>query len=68
MKKPKYYEKLRKLREERNLSYAKIASDLNLSTSYYWQLENKKKNLYYNTALKIASYFNLKPDDIFFEQ
>lgn len=62
-----YYKKLRKLREESNLSYAQIAKELNLSTSYYWQLENKKKNLYYTTALKIAKYFHLKPDDIFYE-
>ncbi len=64
----KYYEKLRKLRESKGLSYAKIAEELNLSTSYYWQIENKKKNLYYNLAVKIASYFNLKPDDIFYEK
>ena len=67
MKKTKYYEKLRKLREDNNLSYAKIAKDLDISTSYYWQLENKKKNLYYTMAVKIAKYFNLKPDDIFYE-
>lgn len=62
-----FYVKLRKLRNKKNLTYAKIAKDLNLSPSYYWQLENKKKNLYYKTAKKIAKYFGLKPDDIFYE-
>ena len=63
----KYYEKLRKIREKNNLSYADLAKALNLSTSYYWQLENKKKNLYYYMALRIAKYFNLRPDDLFYE-
>ena len=62
-----YYEKLRKLREGKKLSYQDMAKELKLSTSYYWQLENKKKNLYYSMAKRIASYFKLKPDDIFFD-
>lgn len=61
------YEKLRALRLAKKLSYKELALKLGLSTSYYWQLENKKKNLYYETAKKIASYFKLKPDDIFFD-
>lgn len=67
MKKKEYYRKLRVLRETNNLSYEELAKELNMSTSYYWQLENKKRNLYYNTAVKIAKYFKLKPDDIFYE-
>ena len=67
MKKVYGYEKLNKLREEKNLSYAQMAKKLNLSTSYYWQVENKQKNLYYELAIKIANCFNLRPDDIFYE-
>lgn len=67
MKNIECYEKLRKLREDRNLSYEELAKALDMSTSYYWQLENKKRNLYYHTAKKIALYFKLKPDDIFYE-
>ena len=66
MKNKDCYQKLRDLRNKNNISYEKIAKDLNMSTSYYWQLENKKRNLYYITAEKIAKYFNKKPDDIFY--
>ncbi len=66
MKNKDCYQKLRDLRNKNNISYEKIAKDLNMSTSYYWQLENKKRNLYYITAIKIAKYFNKKPDDIFY--
>lgn len=67
MKCEDYYKKLRDLRIKNNLSYKQLAEHLDLSTSYYWQLENKQKNLYYKTAIKIAAFFNLKPDDIFYE-
>lgn len=65
--KTSYYKKLRKLREDKDLTYQMIAKELKMSTSYYWQIENKKKKFYYDTAKKIADYFNMKPDDIFFE-
>ncbi len=67
MKKNKDYEKLKILRKNKNLSYSQMAKELNLSTSYYWQIENKKKKLYYGLAIKIANYFHLKPDDIFYD-
>ena len=45
MKNKDCYQKLRDLRNKNNISYEKIAKDLNMSTSYYWQLENKKRTL-----------------------
>lgn len=66
MEKTNYYKKLRELREEKNLTYKMLAKELNISTSYYWQIENKKKRFYYDTAIKIANYFGLRPDDLFF--
>ena len=54
MEKNKGYEKLKKLRKANKLSYKMMAEKLNMSTSYYWQIENKQKNLYYHTAVKIA--------------
>ena len=61
------YGKLKKLREEKHLSYKEMAELLDISTSYYWQIENKQKNLYYHVAIRIAAIFKLKPDDIFYE-
>ena len=59
--------KLQELRKAHNLSYDEIAKALNISKAYYWQIENGNRNLYYKLAKKIASYFNMKPDDIFYD-
>lgn len=61
------YKKLEELREKNNLNYQDMASKLGISKCFYWQIEHKKRRLYYDMAKKIADVFNLKPDDIFFE-
>lgn len=58
---------LKELREKANLSYDDMAKILGISKSYYWQIEHRNRRLSYDMAKKIASIFNLKPDDIFFE-
>lgn len=58
--------KLKKLREENHYSIYDMGRILNISSSYYSQLEHKRRRLYYDMAIKIASVFNLKPDDIFY--
>lgn len=65
--KNKKYTKLEELRIKNNYTYLDMANLLGLSKSYYWQLENGNRNLYYSVAKKIAQVFNLKPDDIFYE-
>lgn len=59
--------KLKKLREENHYSIYDMGRKLNISSSYYSQLEHKRRRLYYDMAIKIASVFNLKPDDIFYK-
>ena len=61
------YQKLKSLRIKKKYSYQDMAEKLEISKCFYWQLEHKKRRLYYDMAIKIASVFNLKPDDIFFE-
>lgn len=56
---------LKKLRKENNFTIYEMASKLGISSSYYSQIENKKRRLYYDFAIKIAAIFNKKPDDIF---
>jgi len=63
-----YYEKLAKLREEHGYSYQDMADFLNISKCYYWQLEHKKRRLYYDMAKKIADVFHVRPDEIFFDE
>ena len=59
-------EKLKRLREKQNYTYQDMADKLGICKSYYWQLENGNRNLYYELAKRIAKVFNLKPDDIFY--
>ncbi len=49
-------------------SYLDMAKLLTISKTYYWQLENNKRRISYNMAIKIATIFALKPDDIFYEE
>ncbi len=61
------YEKLKELRIKNNLSYDDMAKKLKISRCFYWQIEHKKRRLYYYMAKNIAKIFKLKPDDIFYE-
>ncbi len=61
------YKKLTELRKKNHYSYADMAKMLEISKCFYWQIEHKKRRLYYYMAKKIAGIFNLKPDDIFYE-
>lgn len=62
------YNKLKKVRESHGLSYEDMAKTLEISKCFYWQIEHKKRRLYYDMAKKIAKIFNLKPDDLFYEK
>lgn len=61
------YRKLKEMRQEKGYTVAYMAKQLNISSSYYSQLENKKRQLSYEQAYKIAKIFKKKPDQIFFE-
>ncbi len=62
------YEGLKNLREQYGYSINDMAERLGISKSYYCQIEQKKRRLHYEMAKKIASIFNLKPDDLFYEE
>ena len=59
--------KLEEIRVKNNLTHKEMADILKISKAYYWQIENGNRNLYYKLAVKIASIFNLKPDDLFYD-
>lgn len=61
------YSKLKCLRKEYNYTSAYMSSLLNITQAYYSQLETGKRNLSYDRALQIAKIFNMKPDEIFYE-
>ncbi len=57
---------LKQLRKDKGYSYQKMANLLSISKAFYWQIENEKRRLSYETAIRIAEVFNKKPDDIFY--
>ncbi len=60
--------KLKEIRKANNYTIYDMASMLNISPSFYCQIENKKRRLFYDTAISIANIFNMKPDDIFYSK
>ena len=57
---------LKKIRKKNNITYEEMAKKLNISKTYYWQIENRKRTLSYQMAIKIAAIFKTKPDKIFY--
>ncbi|CAM3779283.1 helix-turn-helix transcriptional regulator [Alkalicoccus chagannorensis] len=58
-------EKLRELRLESKLTYKQVAEKIGVSKEHYWMIENGKRRLNYDMAVRIAIVFNKKPDEIF---
>lgn len=61
------YLKLFDKRLEKGYTHKAMAEMLNISKSYYCQLENGNRTLSYMLAYKIANILDTKPDDLFFD-
>jgi len=59
-------DKLKQIRKENKYTIYDMAKKLKITPSFYSQIENKKKRLFYDMAFKISAIFNMKPDDIFY--
>jgi putative transcriptional regulator len=59
--------KLREYRVKNNFSYEFMAYLLNISKTFYWQIENDKKRLSYDLAVSIADIFHMTPDELFYD-
>ena len=60
--------RLKELRKVNGLTVIEISKIIGISPTYYWQIENKKRRMYYELAVKIAKVFNKKPDEVFYEE
>jgi len=58
--------KLKAARKEKKYTCKEMAKFLDISTSYYSQIENGSRKLDYIMAMKMSSIFGLCPDDMFF--
>ncbi len=63
-----YFKKLHELRIKKGFTYQQMADKLNISKCFYWQIENKERNLTYKMAFKISKILNTKPDEIFLDE
>ena len=59
--------KLKKLRLKNNYTSKYIAELLGISKPFYSQIENGRRRLTYDMAVRIATIFKMKPDEIFYE-
>lgn len=59
-------ETLRRARKEYKYTAKDMAKILQISESYYYQIENGQRKLDYIMAVRISSIFKLKPDDMFY--
>ena len=62
------YNKLKMMRTKNKMTTREVASRVGISKPFYCQLENCKRRLSYDTAIKIASVFNVKPDYLFYDE
>jgi len=60
--------KLKELRTSKNYTSRVMAKKLEISLSFYSQIENKQRRLSYEMAVKIAHIFKTKPDKIFYNE
>lgn len=60
------YKKLKEMRYKNGLTAKEVAERVGISKAFYCQLENRRRRLSYETAIKIANVFNVKPDYIFY--
>ena len=58
--------KLYRIRKEKGYTMEYMSQKLGIGKAHYCLLENKKRRISYDMAVKIAAVFNLKPDDLFY--
>lgn len=59
--------KLKELREENGITSDYISKILNISKAFYSQIENGRRRLSYDMAVKISKIFDMKPDELFYD-
>lgn len=60
--------KLKETRIKHKLTHQTMADTLKISKAFYWQIENNKRRLSYDMAVRIATIFKMTPDQIFYEE
>lgn len=58
--------KLKKIRKDYGYTIYDMGRLLDVTASFYSQLENGKKRLFYDMSIRIADIFSMRPDDLFY--
>lgn len=58
---------LKAIMKEDKITYEYIANALGYSKPFIWQIINNKRGLSYKNALLISHVFNMKPDELFYD-
>ena len=61
------YNKLKEVRMNRKMTTREVAEKVGISKPFYCQIENCRRRLSYDTAIKIANVFGVKPDYLFYD-
>lgn len=59
-----YYQRLRDLREDKDLNQTQIAIVIGTSQSYYAQYENGKRQIPFDRIIELAKFYNISIDYI----
>lgn len=59
-----FYQRLRDLREDKDLSQTEIANVIKTSQSYYAQYESGKRAIPFDRIIELANYYNVSIDYI----
>lgn len=54
------------LRERKRLKQFEVAEILGISSNYYCEIENGKKNPRWNIAMRIAEFYGVSADNFFY--
>ena len=61
------YNKLKEVRRNKKMTAREVAEKVGISKPFYCQIENCRRRLSYDTAVKIANVFGVKPDHLFYD-
>ena len=59
--------KLKELREQSGYTSEQMSRILHISKPFYSQIENGRRRLTYDMAVKISKIFKMKPDEMFYD-
>ena len=61
------FKKLKETRYRNHMTAKEVSEKVGISKAFYCQIENGKRRMSYDLAIKIASVFKVKPDHLFYD-